>query len=51
MVNYRLCIIHTLTEDFVLLTFKENESLIQNKRVQFQVNFISNKSLTIPKML
>ena len=41
MNNYKLCIVHTLTKDFVLLSFNEYESLIQNKRIQFQVNFRS----------
>jgi len=41
--NYRLCIVHSTTEDYVLLTYKEYESLIQNKRVQYQVNFKSIK--------
>ena len=41
--NYKLCIVHTLTKDFVLLGFNEYESLIQNKRIQYQVNFKSKK--------
>ena len=36
MVNYRLCIVHTLTEDYVLLTFKEYESLIQINGFNFK---------------
>ena len=43
MQNYKLCIVHTLTKDFILLTFNEYESLIQNKRIQYQVNFKSKE--------
>tara|TARA_B110000196_G_C20713907_1_gene460978 strand:+ start:101 stop:550 length:450 start_codon:yes stop_codon:yes gene_type:complete len=43
MKNYKLCIVHTLTRDFVLLRFNEYESLIQNKRIQYQVNFKSKE--------
>ena len=43
MKNYKLCIVHTLTKDFILLTFNEYESLIHNKRIQYQVNFKSKK--------
>ena len=39
--NYRLCIVHTGLKKHVLLTYKEYESLIQNKRVQYQINFKS----------
>ena len=39
--NYRLCIVHSLTEDYALIDYKEYISLIQNKRVQYQVNFKS----------
>ena len=41
--NFRLCIVHSITEDYVLLDYKEYNSLIQNKRIQYQVNFISKK--------
>ena len=41
--NYKLCIVHSLNKDFVLLDFNEYESLIQNKRIQYQVNFKSKK--------
>ena len=41
MGNYRLCIVHTAMEKYIMLTFKEYESLIQNKRIQFQVNLKS----------
>lgn len=39
--NYRLCIVHSITEDYVLIDYDEYNSLIQNKRVQYQVNFKS----------
>lgn len=39
MNNFKLCIVHSVTEDFVLLNYSEYISLIQNKRVQYQVNF------------
>tara|TARA_Y100000389_G_C17090370_1_gene331029 strand:- start:131 stop:577 length:447 start_codon:yes stop_codon:yes gene_type:complete len=39
--NYRLCIVHTGKNEFKLLTFKEYEGLIQNKRIQYQINFKS----------
>lgn len=39
--NFRLCIVHSLTEEYVLIDFAEYQSLIQNKRVQYQVNFRS----------
>lgn len=41
--NYRLCIVHSITEDYVLIDYDEYNSLIQNKRVQYQVNFKSKK--------
>jgi len=41
MPNFKLCIVHTTKEEFVLLNFNEYESLIQNKRIQYQVNFKS----------
>lgn len=37
--NYRLCIVHTLLQEFYLIDFEEYESLIQNKRIQYQINF------------
>ena len=43
MKNYKLCIVHILTKDYILLTFNEYESLIHNKRIQYQVNFKSKK--------
>ena len=39
--NYRLCIVHTLLKKHVLLDYHEYESLIQNKKIQYQVNFKS----------
>ena len=39
--NYRLCIVHPDLKKYVLLDFDEYESLIQNKRVQYQVNLKS----------
>ena len=41
--NYRLCIVHTLLQKHILLEYHEYESLIQNKRIQYQVNFKSKK--------
>ena len=37
--NYQLCIVHTGLNEYVRLDFKDYESLIQNKRTQYQVNF------------
>lgn len=37
--NFRLCIVHTIMKEFALVNFEEYENLIQNKRIQFQVNF------------
>ena len=37
--NFRLCIVHSVTEDYVLIDYEQYNSLIQNKRVQYQVNF------------
>ena len=41
--NYRLCIVHSTTEDYALITYEEYNNLIQNKRVQYQVNFKTKK--------
>lgn len=41
--NFRLCIVHSLTKQHVLITYNEYIKLIQNKRVQYQVNFINKK--------
>ena len=35
--NYRLCIVHTVLEQYVLLDYDDYTSLIQNKRVQYQI--------------
>ena len=40
--NYRLCIVHTVLEEYCLITFSEYERLIQNKRIQYQINFKSS---------
>ena len=37
--NYRLCIVHTVLEEFCLIDFSQYESMIQNKRIQYQINF------------
>ena len=42
--NYRLCIVHTILNKHILLKYNEYESLIQNKRIQYQVNFKSKKN-------
>ena len=39
--NYRLCIVHTELEEYCFLTFEEYQGLIQNKRIQYQINFKS----------
>ena len=39
--NYRLCIVHTVLQEHILLKYDEYKSLIQNKRVQYQINFKS----------
>ena len=41
--NYRLCIVHSITRDYVLIKYEEYINLIQNKRIQYQVNFKSKK--------
>jgi hypothetical protein len=41
--NFRLCIVHSINKEYVLISYKEYEALIQNKRVQYQVNFKSKK--------
>lgn len=41
--NYRLCIVHTILKKHILLDYREYESLIQNKRIQYQINFKSKK--------
>ena len=37
--NYRLCIVHTGLSDYYLMDFDEYKSLIQNKRIQYQISF------------
>ena len=44
--NFRLCIVHTTYEKYILLNYSEYEKLIQNKRVQFQVNFKTKANST-----
>ena len=39
--NYKLCIVHTILKDYILLDFNQYEDLIQNKRIQYQINFKS----------
>ena len=39
--NYRLCIVHTKLRNYIMLDYNEYESLIQNKRIQYQINFKS----------
>ena len=39
--NYRLCIVHIILKKYILLDYNEYTSLIQNKRVQYQINFKS----------
>ena len=39
--NYRLCIVHTILKEYILLDYDEYISLIQNKRIQYQINFKS----------
>lgn len=41
--NFRLCIVHSINKEYILITYKEYEALIQNKRVQYQVNFKSKR--------
>ena len=39
--NYKLCIVHSILKEFYCLNFDEYSNLIQNKRIQFQINFKS----------
>ena len=39
--NYRLCIVHITLNEYCLVDFNEYLSLIQNKRIQYQINFKS----------
>ena len=43
--NYRLCIVHTGLEEYYLMDYNEYESLIQNKRIQYQISFRSKKQI------
>ena len=43
--NYRLCIVHVILQEYYLLDHNEYLSLIQNKRIQYQINFKSKTSL------
>ena len=43
--NYRLCIVHVILQKYYLLDHTEYLSLIQNKRIQYQINFKSKTSL------
>ena len=42
--NYRLCIVHTDLKAHILIDFQRYQQLIQNKRVQYQINFKSKKA-------
>ena len=44
--NFILFIVHTTYEKYILLNYSEYEKLIQNKRVQFQVNFKTKANST-----
>ena len=37
--NYKLCIVHTILREYYNLNYDEYISLIQTKRVQYQINF------------
>ena len=39
--NYRLCIVHTILKKYILLNYDQYKSLIQNKRIQYQISFRS----------
>ena len=39
--NYRLCFVHTVLKEYYFLKFDEYQGLIQNKRIQYQINFKS----------
>ena len=41
--NYRLCIVHTVMKQHYMMRFEEYESLIQNKRIQYQISFRSSR--------
>ena len=44
--NYKLCIVHTHLKNYIMLDFNEYESLIQNKRIQYQINFKNNNQIS-----
>ncbi len=41
--NYRLCLVHTKLKNYYLMNFEEYESLIKNKRIQYQITFKNKK--------
>jgi hypothetical protein len=41
MDNYRLCFVHAVLKEYCFLTFDEYQGMIQNKRIQYQINFKS----------
>jgi len=41
--NYKLCMVHVLLEKYCLVSYSQYIELIQNKRIQFQINFKSKK--------
>ena len=43
--NYRLCMVHVILQKYYLLDHNEYLSLIQNKRIQYQINFKTKTSL------
>ena len=40
--NYRLCIVHTGLKEYYSMEYSEYLSLIQNKRIQYQINFYNH---------
>ena len=41
MDNYRLCFVHAVLKEYCFLTFDEYQGMIQNIRIQYQINFKS----------
>ena len=39
LANYKLCIVHTILNDFYCLDYKEYLYMIKTKRIQYQINF------------
>ena len=39
--NYRLCLVHIILREYYCLKYREYRSMIQNKRIQYQINFRS----------